>query len=163
MSKHNFISAVHHKTINKAIKADTIFSKDLKSIITKEYLDGRPNEIGIEFNSNITNSEALRLDTLISSLPTADIDILLDKNMEKISKFSEKLIREYGKKNIKRGYTSAQVKQLVADLKPISDLLHGKALPTALEELLAFTVTNEITQGDIDEFVSKITNFLSGL
>jgi len=163
MSKHNFVSAVKHKTVNNAIKADANFNNNMASIKTKEYLDGRPNEIEIDFNIPLTNSESLRLDTLISGLPTADIDILLDKNMEKISKFSEKLIREYGKKNIKRGYTSAQVKQLVTDLKPISDLLDGKALPTALEELLAFTVTNEITQGDIDEFVAKITEFLAGL
>ena len=163
MSKHNFTRAIHHKTVNRAIQADALFKANCKCVATKLNSGGGFNNITIEFNTPLTGSEGQSLATLVAGLPIDEADLVIDINMEKITKFSEKLIRNYGKKNLKRGYTTAQVRQLVADLKPISDLLQGKALPTALEDLMAFTATAEITQEDIDEFIADITEFLAGL
>jgi len=163
MSKHTFTRAINHKTVNRAVQADALFKANCKGVATKLNSSGGFNTITIEFNNPLTGSEGQRLSTLVAGLPIDEADLVIDINMEKITKFSEKLIRNYGKKNLKRGYTTTQVRKVVNDLKPISDLLQGKALTTALEDLMAFTATAEITQADIDEFVADITEFLGSL
>jgi len=155
---YNYTRALHHKTIKNAMLADIPFSNNLK-LVSLEGAD----KITIEFNNALTGSEALRLDTMISNLPIVDPDPLIDINMKKIAKFADKLIDEYGKKNIKRGYTEAQIRAVNTSLVEIVQLMKARALPTVLSILQTFTPTLEIPQSDLDEFITDISNFLATL
>jgi len=158
MSLHTYTKALNHKTIHNMILNDPTFKSNIKTIKTE-----LPDKIEIEFHSPLTGSEALRLSTTVSSLIQADPDVLIDSNLEKITKFSEKLVRDYAKKNLKRAYTTTQVKKITADLAEVTALLNGKALPTVLEVLAQFTPTAEITSEDISEFTADIVEFLGTL
>ena len=155
MSVHNFTKALHQKTIKNALLADSKFAPNLKTCC----LTGT-DKILIEFNLPLTGSEALRLSTMVSNLPINDPSLLVDINLQKIAKFVDKLIKKYGKKNTLRGYTTAQVRQVNADLSEVMSLLNGKALPTVLDVLKSFVPTLEIPQKDLNEFIVDITDFL---
>jgi len=156
--KYNYTRAIHQKTVKNMLLNDTLFKPNLKicCIIGSD-------QIIIEFINPLTGSEKLRLDTLIGNLSFADFDVLIDINMKKISKFADKLIDEYGKKNIKRGYTEAQIRAVNTSLLEIVQLMKARALPTVLTILQTFTPTLEIPQSDLDEFITDISDFLTGL
>lgn len=74
--------------------------------------------------------------------------------------FGKDLMAEYGGKNILRGYTTAQVKELALSLNGIQALLVSGSLYSALEEIENFTPTALVTQQDVDEFSQKIRDYL---
>lgn len=74
--------------------------------------------------------------------------------------FGQNLMAEYGAKNILRGYTTAQVRQIATDLAGIQALLLSGSLYSALEDIAAFTPTALILQSDIDEFTAKLQTYL---
>jgi len=158
MSVHLYTRAIHQKTIKNMLLNDANFKPNLKlcCIVGSD-------QIRVEFINPLTGSEKLRLDTLVGNLPTADLDVLIDINMKKISKFADKLIDEYGKKNIKRGYTEAQIRSVNNALVEVVQLMKARALPTVLTILQSFTPTLEIPQSDLDEFILDISEFLGTL
>jgi len=154
---HHYIKSITQESARKAIFLSSCEAKfDCLSKVGDTNFEAK-------FTSPLTTTEKAELDLIFQNTPIFDIDFTNKKIQEKIEVFGKSMMYEYGRKNMARGYTEAQVRQVSSDLAEVTRLISQCALPTVLLVLSTFTPTTEILVEDIQEFSDKITNFLGTL
>ena len=99
-------------------------------------------------------------DSWLQTYSTPNIENLISKRITNAMSFGNKLIVEYGTKNVLRGYTVQQTRSIAFKLLEVQSLLLSGSLYCAREALFELTPDNLVTQADIDEFMAKINTYL---
>lgn len=154
---YQYNKAVTHERLNVLL-----FASSFKDVITKTEVIGG-NEIIIETSRNLTLSEVTELDSIIANYSDTDLSLIYATALDEVAKFSHEFKKHFGVKNMLRGYSPAQVKQYVSDIRDVSDLINSYALTTALAELQGMSPTAVVLQEDIDEGIVMIQKYLSEL
>lgn len=89
-----------------------------------------------------------------------DYNAIIGIRIQKAMDFGKKLMVEYGTKNVLRGYTVSQVREVSVKLSELQNLLLSGSLYCAKQAAVDMTPDSLVTQEDKDELIAKINTYL---
>jgi len=101
------------------------------------------------------DSVVLFSSTSWSEQPKSDDDVTRE-TIQAMKVLGVNILDEFSLKNVNRGYTSTQVRQIASDMGIIFTLLMSGALPSAKEEVQNTSPTAEVLQADLDEIEASL-------
>lgn len=139
-----------------------LLTREIKASAVGQYFNSLSFDgttVNIDSNT-LTGSQVATLDGVVAAHADDPTLLVYEKAVDDAIEFGEDLIKEYGLKNIMRGYTATQIVTVANDLSLITNLLRSGAIETAKSQILAFVPTAEVVQADKDEFLTKIDAYL---
>jgi len=160
LTKYSFdIASLPNHVVNSDALVSEIRTSNISGVL--DCVNTSDGICDVWFQDTLNEIDVALLNALMSNhsgLPSTQS--VVSDSIRKAMDFGRMLIVEYGTKNVLRGYTVSQIREIAIKLEEVQNLLLSGSLYCAKQAAVDVMVDNLVTQDDKDELITKINSYL---